>query len=57
LSVGGNKEKHEEEELQLKVVESISMKIRTPGSSTNVKINVQGPNKEEMRFVGLLGGI
>jgi hypothetical protein len=57
LSVGGNKEKHEEEELQLKVVESISMKIRTPRSSMNVKINAQGPNKEEMRYFGLPGGI
>jgi hypothetical protein len=57
LSAGGNKEKHEEEELQLKVVEAISMKIRTPGSSTNVKINAQGPNKEEMRSFGLPGGI
>jgi hypothetical protein len=35
LSVVGNKEKHEEEALQLKVVEAISMKITTPGSSTN----------------------
>jgi len=37
-SVRGNKE--EEEELQLKVVEAISMNIRTPRSSLNVKINV-----------------
>jgi hypothetical protein len=25
--------------------------------STNVKINIQGPNKEEMRSTGLLGGL
>jgi hypothetical protein len=55
LSVGGNKEKQEEEELQLKVVEAISIKNMTPGSSTNVKINAHGPDKEEMRSVGLLG--
>jgi hypothetical protein len=36
LSVGGNKDKQEEEELQLKVVEAISMKNRTHGYSTNV---------------------
>jgi hypothetical protein len=36
----GNKEKHKEEELQKKVVETISMDIRTPGYSTNIKINV-----------------
>jgi ribonuclease HI len=54
FSVRGNKEK--EEELQLKVVESISMNIRTPGSSSNVKINVQGSDKEEMKSVELLGG-
>jgi ribonuclease HI len=40
LSVVGNKDKQEEEELQLKVVEAISTNIRTPGSSLNVKINV-----------------
>jgi ribonuclease HI len=56
LSVVGNKEKQEEEVLQLKVVEAISMKITTPGSSMNVKINVQGFDKEEMRSVELLGG-
>jgi hypothetical protein len=38
LNVGGNKEK--EEELQLKVVVAISMKIRTPRSSSNIEINV-----------------
>jgi ribonuclease HI len=53
-SVRGNKE--EEEELQLKVVEAISMNIRTPGSSLNVKINVQGSDKEGIKSVELLGG-
>jgi hypothetical protein len=52
----GNKEKQKEEELRKKVVETISMNIRTPGSSTNVKINVQCSDKEEMRSVELLGG-
>jgi ribonuclease HI len=56
LSIVGNKEKQKEEELQKKVVETISMNIRTPGSSTNVKINVQGSDKEEMRSAELLGG-
>jgi hypothetical protein len=56
LSVGGDEEKKKEEELQLEVVEAISMKIRTPGSSSNVKINVQGSNKKEMRSAELLGG-
>ena len=31
------------------------MKIRTPGSPTNVKINVQCFDKEEMGSIGLLG--
>jgi len=44
FSIGGNKE--EEEELQLKVVEAISMNIRTHGSSTTIKRNVQGFDKE-----------
>jgi hypothetical protein len=57
LSVGGHEEKQKEEELQLEVVESISMKIRTPGSSLNVEINVQGSNKKEMKYVELLGGL
>jgi hypothetical protein len=57
LSVEGNKEKQKEEELQQKMVKTISMNIRTPGSSTNVKINVQGSDKEERRFVELLGGL
>jgi ribonuclease HI len=52
----GNKEKHKEEELRNKVVETISMNIRTPESSTNVKINVQCSDKEEMRSAELLGG-
>jgi hypothetical protein len=38
LSVGGNKEK--EEDSQLKVIETISMNIRTLGSSLNVKTNI-----------------
>jgi predicted N-acyltransferase len=54
LSVGGNKEK--EEESQLKVIETISMNIRTSGSSSNVKINIQGLDKEEMKSVELLSG-
>jgi hypothetical protein len=54
LSIGGNNEK--EEESQLKVVESISMNIRTPGSSSNIKINIQGSDREEMKFVELLSG-
>ena len=37
------------------VLEAISMKVTTPGSSTNVKIYIQGSDKEEMRFVELLG--
>jgi ribonuclease HI len=56
LSVVGNEEKQEEEELQKKVVETISINIRTSGSSTNIKINVQGSDKEEMRSFKLLGG-
>jgi hypothetical protein len=56
LSDVGNKEKWKEEELQKKVVETISLNIRTLESSTNVKINVQCSDKEEMRYVGLLGG-
>jgi hypothetical protein len=52
----GNKEKQKEEELRKKVVETISMNIRTPISSTNVKINVQCSDKEEMRSAELLGG-
>jgi ribonuclease HI len=55
LSNVGNKEKHKEEELQKKVVETIPLNIRTPKSSTNVKINVQCFDKEEMRSTGLLG--
>jgi ribonuclease HI len=54
-SVVGNKDKQEEEELQLKVVEAISMNIRTPGSSLNIKINVQGSDKERLKSVELLG--
>ena len=54
MNVGGNKAK--EEESQLKVVEAISMKIRAPGSSSNVKINIHGSNKEEMKSVELLSG-
>jgi hypothetical protein len=38
------------------VVEAISIKIRTPGSSSNVKINVHGSNKKKMRSAKLLGG-
>jgi hypothetical protein len=53
-SVRGNKE--EEEDLQLKVVEAISMDIRTLGPSLNVKINVQGSDKEGIRSTDLLGG-
>jgi hypothetical protein len=56
LSDVGNKEKQKEEELRKKVVETISMNIRTPESSKNVKINVQCSGKEEMRFGELLGG-
>jgi hypothetical protein len=52
----GNKEKHKDEELRKKVFETISMNIRTPESSTNVKINVQCSDKEDMRYVGILGG-
>jgi hypothetical protein len=33
------------------------MNIMTHGSSTNVKINVQGSDKEERRYVELLGGL
>jgi predicted N-acyltransferase len=53
LSVGGNKEK---EESQLKVIETISMNIRTLGSSSNVKINIQGSDKEKMKSIELLSG-
>jgi hypothetical protein len=56
LSDVGNKQKQKEEALQKKVVETISMYIRIPESSTNVKINVQCSNKEEMRSVEILGG-
>jgi ribonuclease HI len=51
LSVVGNKEKQKEEELRKKVVETIPLNIRTPEYSTNVKINIQCYDKEE---VGLL---
>jgi hypothetical protein len=55
LSVVGNKDKHEEEELQLKVVEAISTNIRTPGSSLNIKVNVQVSDKERLKSVELIG--
>jgi hypothetical protein len=32
------------------------MKVMTYGPSTNVKIYIQGSNKEEMRSIELLGG-
>jgi hypothetical protein len=38
------------------VVEDIFMNIRTPGPSSNVKINVQGPDKGEMNSTKLLCG-
>jgi hypothetical protein len=38
------------------VVEAISMKVMTPGSSTNIKIYIQGYDKEEMSSVELIGG-
>jgi hypothetical protein len=50
--VGGNKEK--EEESQLKVIKTISMNIRTLGSSSNVKINILGSDKEKMKSIELL---
>jgi hypothetical protein len=56
LSIIGNKEKQKEEELRKKVVETISMNIRTPGSSTNIKVSVWGSGKEEIRSVEFLGG-
>jgi hypothetical protein len=37
------------------VVETIPLNIRTPKSSTDVKINIQCSDKEEMRSTGLLG--
>jgi hypothetical protein len=55
LSVVGNKEKQKEEELRKKVIETILLNIREFEPSTNVKINVQCSNKEEMRSTGLLG--
>jgi hypothetical protein len=55
-SVVGKKKKQEEEELQWKVVDAISMNIRTPGPSSNIKINVQGPDKGEMKSAKLLCG-
>jgi len=55
LSVGGDEEKHKEEELQWNVVKTIYMSIRTPEPSMNVKINIQGYDKERMRSVELLG--
>jgi hypothetical protein len=38
------------------VVETIFLNIRTPESSTTIKINVQCSDKEEMRSSGILGG-
>jgi hypothetical protein len=38
------------------VVKTISTNIRVPGTSKNVKINVQGSDKEVMRSAELLGG-
>ena len=32
------------------------MNIRTPRSSSNVKINIQGSDKEEMKYAKLLSG-
>jgi hypothetical protein len=55
LSVVGNKEKKKKKDLQNKVVETILLNIRTHDSSTNVQINVQCSNKEEMGSTGLLG--
>jgi ribonuclease HI len=55
LSVVSNKEKQKEEELQKKVVETILLNIRTPESSTVVKINVQCSVRKEMGSTGLLG--
>jgi ribonuclease HI len=52
----GNKEKQEEEELRKKVGETISLNIGALESPKNVKISTQCSDKEEMRFVKLLGG-
>jgi hypothetical protein len=56
LIVVVNKEKQKEEELQMKVIETILLNIRTFELLTNVKIKVQCSSKEEMRYVELLGG-
>jgi ribonuclease HI len=56
LSVVRNIEQQRDEESQKKVIETILLNIRTFDPSTNVKINVQCSDKEEMRFIGLLSG-
>jgi hypothetical protein len=55
LSVVGNKEKQNEEELQKRVIETIILNIRTFEPSTNVKTKVQCFGKEEMRSIRMIG--
>ena len=50
----GNKEKHKEEELKMKVGETISLNIRTPECPKNVKIGVQCSDEEKLKFTKLL---
>jgi hypothetical protein len=56
LSDVGNKEKQKEEESRRKVGETISLNIRAPESSKDVKIGAKFSDKEEMKFSKLLGG-
>jgi hypothetical protein len=50
----GNKEKHKEEELKRKVVETISLKNGTPDCPKNVKIGAQCSDEEKLKFTELL---
>jgi hypothetical protein len=55
LSDVGNKEKHKEEDLKMKVGETISLNIGTPESPKNVKIGAQCSDEEKIKFAKLLG--
>jgi ribonuclease HI len=55
LSDVGNKEKHKEEELKMKVGETISLNIGTPESPKNVKIGAQCSVEEKLKLARLLG--
>jgi len=56
LSDVGNKEKQKEEDSRRKVGETMSLNIRAPKSSKDVKIGAKCSDKEEMEFAKILGG-